>query len=306
MKGLSVHQPYASLLAWGAKRYETRGWRASYTGWLAIHAGKSMEVLLDIAEELSAFAARREDPSLLTLFFLDVLDKRGVDRSQFSLNDLPRGAIVGVAKLTGYHSGSALLPTLTAQEKAFGYFDERSEARFGWCMESALALTEPIEFRGQQGLFDIPESVVKEIQRQWLVVKNDTRVANGAQQPAPPNRKKVAIVGSRNYPRLDLVRQYVASLAEDTVVVSGGARGVDETAEQAARERGLQVESRPANWEHGKLAGFRRNSEIVAAADEVVAFWHAQSRGTFDTITKARKTGKPVLIFDSEGNVVNE
>lgn len=300
MKGLSVHQPYASLLAWGAKRYETRGWRASYTGWLAIHAGKSMEVLLDMAEELSAFAQRKEDPGLMTLFFLDVLDKRGVDRSQFTLNDLPRGALVGVAKLTGYHPGSTLLPTLTAQEKAFGYFDESHEQRFGWCMESPFMLPEPIPFRGQQGLFGIPDPVVGEIQRQWRAAKNDTRVANGA-----PHRK-VAIVGSRKYPALERVRQYVAQLPPGTIVVSGAAAGVDATAEQAARERGLQVESYPADWSAGRLAGFQRNSVIVSAADEVVAFWHERSGGTLDTIMKARKAGKPVLIFDSEGNVVNE
>lgn len=302
MKGLSIHQPYAQLLAWGAKRYETRGWSARYTGWLAIHAGKSMEVLLDIAEELSAFEQRREDPSLMTLHFLNVLDQRGIDRSQFTLNDLPRGALVGVAKLTGYYPGSTLLPTLSAQEKAFGYFDESREQRFGWCMESPFVLPEPIPFRGQQGLFDIPDPVVKEIQRQWCAAKNDTSVANGAHV----NGRRIAIVGSRKYPNLDLVRQYVTALPADTIVVSGAAKGVDETAEQAARERGLQVESYPADWSRGKLAGFQRNSVIVSAADEVVAFWHARSNGTFDTITKARKAGKPVRIFDSEGNEVYE
>ncbi len=48
---------------------------------------------------------------------------------------------------------------------------------------------------------------------------------------------RIAIVGSRGLPRPDLIEAFVASLPAGTVVVSGGARGVDTVAEQAARER---------------------------------------------------------------------
>lgn len=117
---------------------------------------------------------------------------------------------------------------------------------------------------------------------------------------------RVAIVGSRDYPYLGLVREFVNSLPLHVEVVSGGARGVDRTAEFAARARGLSVRSIPADWNtHGRAAGFLRNTEIVAAADEVVAFWDGRSRGTFDTINKARAAGKPVRIIpatpDTEG-----
>lgn len=47
--------------------------------------------------------------------------------------------------------------------------------------------------------------------------------------------KKVAIVGTRTYPHLDRVRSYIATLPPDTIVVSGGALGVDSTADEAAR-----------------------------------------------------------------------
>lgn len=40
MKALSLTQPWASLVAVGAKRIETRSWRTSYRGPLAIHAAK--------------------------------------------------------------------------------------------------------------------------------------------------------------------------------------------------------------------------------------------------------------------------
>lgn len=115
--------------------------------------------------------------------------------------------------------------------------------------------------------------------------------------PNPRTLLKVAVVGSRNYPNLREVEEFVNSLPDGTVVISGGARGVDQTAERAARRRGLQVEIYKPDWKkYGRGAGPIRNTEIVGAADTVVAFWDGKSAGTKDTITKARKTRKRVII----------
>jgi hypothetical protein len=43
MKVLTLHQPYASLIALGVKSIETRSWSTKYRGPLAIHAAKSVE-----------------------------------------------------------------------------------------------------------------------------------------------------------------------------------------------------------------------------------------------------------------------
>lgn len=40
MKLISLWEPWASLMAIGAKKIETRSWATSYRGWLAIHAAK--------------------------------------------------------------------------------------------------------------------------------------------------------------------------------------------------------------------------------------------------------------------------
>lgn len=40
MKALTLHQPWASLVALGAKMIETRSWSTKYRGPLAIHAGR--------------------------------------------------------------------------------------------------------------------------------------------------------------------------------------------------------------------------------------------------------------------------
>ena len=40
MKAITIWQPWASLLACGGKRFETRSWATSYRGPIAIHAAK--------------------------------------------------------------------------------------------------------------------------------------------------------------------------------------------------------------------------------------------------------------------------
>ena len=50
---------------------------------------------------------------------------------------------------------------------------------------------------------------------------------------------KVGIVGSRGFSGLEIVRDYVKSLDKDTIIVSGGAKGVDETVEKMGEELGM-------------------------------------------------------------------
>jgi hypothetical protein len=109
---------------------------------------------------------------------------------------------------------------------------------------------------------------------------------------------RVAIVGSRDYPNLDEVRDYVDSLPIDTVIITGGARGVDKAAELAARARGMEVVIHGAEWnKHGKSAGMIRNTEIVNDCDKLVAFWDEQTPGTKNSISKAAKAGKLEKVF---------
>lgn len=108
---------------------------------------------------------------------------------------------------------------------------------------------------------------------------------------------KIAIVGSREYPNLEEVRKYIRTLPRDTIIVSGGAKGVDRTAAEEARKRGLGVVEYLADWDtFGKSAGLIRNQTIVDSCDELVAFWDGKSRGTVDSIRKAQNQKKPVWI----------
>jgi hypothetical protein len=121
-----------------------------------------------------------------------------------------------------------------------------------------------------------------------------------------PLSQRIAIVGSRGYLRGDLVERCVAALPAGSIVVSGGARGVDSFAEEAARRRGLEVRVFRADWDRlGAKAGPIRNSELVANADRVVAFWDGKSRGTLDTVSKALAAGLPVEVYDVDGEPVS-
>lgn len=140
-------------------------------------------------------------------------------------------------------------------------------------------------------------------------------------------RHATAVVGSRTYPALrDLYdqmteeeqnsvdergRKYVAAYFDNLTpspfhtIISGGAKGVDSWAAEIASERGFPVVEIRPNWKkYGKGAGFRRNKEIVLAADEVVAFWDGSSAGTLHTVKQAEKLQRPLLVFGGTGELI--
>lgn len=118
--------------------------------------------------------------------------------------------------------------------------------------------------------------------------------------------KRIAVIGSRGFASLDRVRDFVRSLPPGTMVVSGGARGVDSAAETAAREAGVATEIHHADWDtHGRKAGPMRNALIIANADAVVAFWDGESRGTLNALVQAHEAGLPITIHDEQGQEVS-
>jgi hypothetical protein len=86
------------------------------------------------------------------------------------------------------------------------------------------------------------------------------------------------------------VAAFVEALPDRATVVSGGARGVDTTAREMSRRRGLWVfECLPDYIRYcGSQAPLMRNTVIVATAGGAVHCWPSPwSRGTRDTQEKA-------------------
>ncbi len=110
----------------------------------------------------------------------------------------------------------------------------------------------------------------------------------------------VAIIGGRNFNDYEFLRSVMNQLHEKQpidLVVSGGACGADTLGIQWAKECGIKTKIFLPNWnKFGKSAGFKRNTDIVDAAHVVVAFWDKKSRGTQDTIKKAKALGKLVYV----------
>jgi predicted Rossmann fold nucleotide-binding protein DprA/Smf involved in DNA uptake len=114
---------------------------------------------------------------------------------------------------------------------------------------------------------------------------------------------RIGIVGSRRRTDREGIETYIAQLAPETVVITGGARGPDRWAEEAARARGLTVtvhkpdlQGTRSRW-HAADRYHARNQRIVDDSDRIVAFVAPdRTGGTEDTIRRAERAGKPIEV----------
>lgn len=111
---------------------------------------------------------------------------------------------------------------------------------------------------------------------------------------------KLAIVGSREFENYDLLCAEVEKIKQTQTVeliVSGGAKGADTLAKRyAALNHIPMMELKPDYKQFGHNAPAQRNALIVENADWVLAFAAPTSRGTWDTIRKAEKMLRKVII----------
>ncbi|MFL5313070.1 MAG: ASCH domain-containing protein [Myxococcales bacterium] len=162
MKGLTLTQPWASLVAAGVKTIETRSWRSDYRGPIAIHAAKGLAGLRGswpcaganpTLDELGEFVDSQ--PRMLDA----LLDEYG---QFFRAGELPRGAIVAVAVLVDIVSTSdALGFDFIDDELPFGNF---APGRWAWVMSDVKPIKPPVEIpsgavRNYRGLWDVPTLV---------------------------------------------------------------------------------------------------------------------------------------------------
>lgn len=151
MKALTLTQPWATLVAIGAKRVETRSWQTSYRGPLAIHAAKGVG---------SVGGKRGLDDLCTSDPFFGVL----IDAGYRDGKPLPLGAIVATCELvdcvpTTYvksvkvvqrgHDRPAWL--WTVEEKAFGDY---ADGRWAWLLANIKMLPEPIPAKGALSLWE--------------------------------------------------------------------------------------------------------------------------------------------------------
>lgn len=107
---------------------------------------------------------------------------------------------------------------------------------------------------------------------------------------------KTIIAGSRTITNYAKLLQAIDELPwVITLVISGGAKGVDRLGETYAKENDLPLEIYPANWDKfGRKAGPIRNSEMADNAEALLALWDGESRGTKHMIQTANYKGLKV------------
>lgn len=108
----------------------------------------------------------------------------------------------------------------------------------------------------------------------------------------------VAVVGGRDFNNYQLLKDTLDRF-EITKIVSGGAIGADSLAEKYAKEKNIETLIIKPDWvKFGRSAGMVRNTDIVNNSEIIIAFWNGSSKGTSDTITKAKKINKKTIIIN--------
>ncbi len=153
VKAMTLTQPWATLMAVGEKRVETRSWQTDYRGPLAIHAAKGFP---QAAEELC-----EEEPFCRTLEKVGYRWRPDRKRNAWAL---PVGQIVAVGWLDRIERITKNYP-VAALEKAFGDY---TSGRYAWHFESVYRLRSPLAVGGSLGLWSWqpPDSFWMEIQAQ--------------------------------------------------------------------------------------------------------------------------------------------
>ena len=106
------------------------------------------------------------------------------------------------------------------------------------------------------------------------------------------------IVGSRSIQSFD-PGAYVPK--ETTLIISGGAEGVDSLAEKYADQNHLsKLILRPQYGRYGKAAPLKRNEKMVELCDVALIVWDGHSRGAEYTRKCAEKMGKRVILIEQK------
>jgi hypothetical protein len=124
MKCLTVCQPFASAIVYGAKDFENRNWSTNYRGPMLVHAGMN-----------KSFMHVLKSPRNVELF------------QSVYMRDLPFGEIIGMVEIVSVHN---LEDEFIDSPWATG--------PFCWKVAKPMVFRKPVPLRGLLGLFEAPES----------------------------------------------------------------------------------------------------------------------------------------------------
>lgn len=141
LKVITLIQPWATLIALGEKKIETRSWKTFYRGPLLIHAGKNIDKYA--CEEY---------------YIKGTLQEHG-----YSLNNLPTGSIIAKVDLIDcieinqgtdpiYRRANLINGTkIEGNEYSFGDY---TPGRYAWKLDNVQILKQPIPAKGKLNLWE--------------------------------------------------------------------------------------------------------------------------------------------------------
>ncbi len=154
MKAITILQPWATLIANGAKHIETRSWATKYRGPLAIHAGLKKP----------DFALCQSHPFWPDLMgFLEGDKKTGKMWYEF-----PLGSVIAVADLIDCQEMTmdkivVWRDVYGKDEIAFGDFQP---GRYAWILDNVRKIA-PIQVKGRQRLWGMEAESMKPNRQEW-------------------------------------------------------------------------------------------------------------------------------------------
>ena len=131
LRAISLWQPWATAMALGLKRNETRGFQTKHRGEIAIHAAKCW------TPAQRQFAEQR----------------RAMGEISFGL---PFGAIVAVVDISAVWLTVPNAHLVCGQERDWGDYGPN---RYAWATNNLRPLSEPVPCKGQQGMWTLDPAI---------------------------------------------------------------------------------------------------------------------------------------------------
>ncbi len=149
MKALTLWQPWASLIAMGQKKIETRCWTTKFRGEIAIHSAAHFPPKF-------LGASCRTDPFRDELADVFNCRRDRDDRCGVHVNDvlkrLPMGQVLCIVRLTAVTEIDWMLrEEITNREKIFGNYED---GRYAWHLEMVSLIQPPIPAKGNRMLWN--------------------------------------------------------------------------------------------------------------------------------------------------------
>jgi activating signal cointegrator 1 len=149
MKAITLHQPWATLVVRGLKRYETRSWNTDYRGPLLIHASSRWDKALQAIARSFPFKHVIDDP-----------------------DNLPRGWIIGMVQVVRTLRTEEWVrynPQYADSDEY--YFGDFNKGRWAWELGKPILFETPIPAKGALSLWRPGADLMPLIQEQIDLAK---------------------------------------------------------------------------------------------------------------------------------------